>query len=49
MYYQAIVFSHIAEERRRLKLLRLKKKERKLRRKARLDLECIHEKMNCFR
>ncbi|XP_018307285.1 extracellular sulfatase SULF-1 homolog isoform X1 [Mycetomoellerius zeteki] len=36
------------EERRRLKEERLKKKERKLRKKAKLEKECLTEKMNCF-
>ncbi|XP_059479591.1 extracellular sulfatase SULF-1 homolog isoform X2 [Neocloeon triangulifer] len=38
----------IAEARRRMKEMRLKKKERKMRRKSRLEIECVHEKMNCF-
>ncbi|XP_065333693.1 extracellular sulfatase SULF-1 homolog isoform X2 [Cloeon dipterum] len=38
----------VAEERRRAKEQRQLKKERKLRRKSRLDLECLHERMNCF-
>ncbi|CAL1676474.1 unnamed protein product [Lasius platythorax] len=36
------------EERRRLKEERLKKKERKLRKKAKLEKECLTERMNCF-
>ncbi|RLU16743.1 hypothetical protein DMN91_010811 [Ooceraea biroi] len=36
------------EERRRLKEERLRKKERKLRKKAKLEKECLTEKMNCF-
>ncbi|XP_023289788.1 extracellular sulfatase SULF-1 homolog isoform X2 [Orussus abietinus] len=36
------------EERRRLKEERLRKKERKLRKKAKLEKECLAEKMNCF-
>ncbi|XP_046616752.1 extracellular sulfatase SULF-1 homolog isoform X1 [Neodiprion virginianus] len=36
------------EERRKLKEERLRKKERKLRKKAKLEKECLSEKMNCF-
>ncbi|XP_034947139.1 LOW QUALITY PROTEIN: extracellular sulfatase SULF-1 homolog [Chelonus insularis] len=36
------------EERKRLKEERLKKKERKLKKKAKLEKECLTEKMNCF-
>ncbi|PSN47730.1 hypothetical protein C0J52_04607 [Blattella germanica] len=36
------------EARRRIKEERLKKKERKLRKKAKLEKECLAEKMNCF-
>ncbi|XP_029158423.1 extracellular sulfatase SULF-1 homolog [Nylanderia fulva] len=36
------------EERRRLKEERLKKKERKLRKKAKMEKECLTERMNCF-
>lgn len=36
------------EARKKLKEERLKKKERKLRRKAKLEAECLSEKMNCF-
>lgn len=36
------------EERRKLKMERLRKKERKLRKKAKLEKECLSEKMNCF-
>ncbi|KAK0090345.1 hypothetical protein PV325_001119 [Microctonus aethiopoides] len=36
------------EEKRRLKEERMKKKERKLRKKAKLEKECLTEKMNCF-
>lgn len=36
------------EQRRRLKEERLRKKERKLRKKAKLEKECLTEKMNCF-
>ncbi|XP_011496635.1 PREDICTED: extracellular sulfatase SULF-1 homolog [Ceratosolen solmsi marchali] len=36
------------EEKRRLKEERIRKKERKLRKKAKLEKECLTEKMNCF-
>ncbi|XP_014251119.1 extracellular sulfatase SULF-1 homolog isoform X2 [Cimex lectularius] len=36
------------EDRRRIKEERLRKKERKMRRKAKLESECLSEKMNCF-
>ncbi|XP_001606010.2 extracellular sulfatase SULF-1 homolog [Nasonia vitripennis] len=36
------------EEKRRLKEERMRKKERKLRKKAKLEKECLTEKMNCF-
>ncbi|XP_046669143.1 extracellular sulfatase SULF-1 homolog isoform X2 [Homalodisca vitripennis] len=36
------------EARRRMKEERLRRKERKLRRKAKLESECLAEKMNCF-
>lgn len=36
------------EARRKMKEDRLRKKERKLRRKAKLEAECLSEKMNCF-
>ncbi|XP_023246948.1 extracellular sulfatase SULF-1 homolog [Copidosoma floridanum] len=36
------------EEKRRLKEERLRKKERKLRKKAKLEKDCLTEKMNCF-
>lgn len=37
------------EARRRLKEERQKRKERKRNRKAKLEKECLSEKMNCFR
>ena len=36
------------ETRRKIKEERIRKKERKLRRKAKLESECLSEKMNCF-
>lgn len=36
------------EARRKIKEERVRKKERKLRRKAKLESECLSEKMNCF-
>lgn len=36
------------EARRRMKEERLRRKERKMRRKAKLESECLAEKMNCF-
>uniref|UniRef100_A0A0A9YXX3 Extracellular sulfatase SULF-1 n=5 Tax=Lygus hesperus TaxID=30085 RepID=A0A0A9YXX3_LYGHE len=36
------------EARRKIKEERMRKKERKLRRKAKLESECLSEKMNCF-
>lgn len=36
------------EARRKLKEERLRRKERKMRRKAKLESECLAEKMNCF-
>lgn len=37
------------EERRRQKEERQKKKERKRNRKAKIEKECLSERMNCFR
>ncbi|XP_063977121.1 extracellular sulfatase SULF-1 homolog isoform X1 [Diachasmimorpha longicaudata] len=38
----------LKDEKRRLKEERLRKKERKLKKKAKLEKECLTEKMNCF-
>ena len=36
------------QNKRKLKEERLRKKQRKLRKKARLEKECLSERMNCF-